>query len=383
MPSLRNPVHGRTTAAYDVRLLSHVFRKFVEDRMMRQILLVIDHLGVGGVQEYFLNIVRAGHGVAKFTVISLFANDVYGDRFRLAGAEVVVCSERAYSLANVLRLSGLAKYRRYLRENARRYHRIHVRLFAAFLYSSLIGLFRQKGVSAGLDAGRRQLPWFVLPVFLIFARKYETFFIPQAYWIEYGMLRLRSEQLRPVGYLVTDRSHARPVPLEHNFNIVAIGRCLRQKGLTETVDLFTCMAHLTHEDIGLYIIGDGPDRPELERKIATTRMQNIHCLGTIVDLDPYMAAAGMVIKMAIGEGINSVVREALLAEKIVATTVETAECQEFVDEGLLIPIDRDDIQGAAQRLVAIIEGRNQIDRVRAADRIRSSVDPSQIIEALS
>lgn len=350
---------------------------------MRQVLLVIDHLGVGGVQEYFLNIIRAGHGEVKFTVVSLFADDVYSDRMRRAGAEVVICSERVYTVANVLRLSGLAEYRRYLRKNAGQFDRIHVRLFACFLYSTLIKLYRRKGVSAGLDAGRRQLPWFVLPVFLLFARKYETFFIPKAYWREYGMLGLRSEQLRSVEYLVTDRRSARPVLLEHNFNILAIGRCIGQKGLSETIDLFACMALITREDIGLYIIGDGPDRIELENKIAASRMTNVHCLGTIVDLDPYMAAAGMVIKMAVGEGINSVVRESLLAEKIVATTIETAECREFVDDGLVIPIDRDDIRVAAQRLVAIIEGRDQVDRTRAAERILSSADPSRIIEALS
>lgn len=350
---------------------------------MRQVLLVIDHLGIGGVQEYFLNIVRAGQGVTKFTVLSLFADDVYSDRMRRAGAEVVICSGRAYNVANVLRLSGLAQYRKYLRKNARKFDRIHVRLFASFLYSTLVRLYQRRGVSAGLDAGRRQLPWFVLPVFLLFARKYETFFIPEAYWREYGILGLRSEQLRSVEYLVTDRRSARPVPLKHNFNILAIGRCIRQKGLLETIDLFACMTLLTREDIGLYIIGDGPDRSELENKIAANRMTNVHCLGTIVDIDPYIAAAGMVIKMAVGEGINSVVRESLLAEKIVAATIETAECREFADDGLIVPIDRDDIEVAAQRLVAIIEGRDQIDRTRAAERILSNADPSRIIEALS
>ncbi|MGE5098068.1 MAG: glycosyltransferase [Betaproteobacteria bacterium] len=349
---------------------------------MKRILLVIDHLGVGGVQEFFLNVVRDGRELARFTVLSLFANDVYSQRLREAGAEVIFCSERDYNVVNVARLSGIGRYRAYLRDNAGRFDRIHVRLFAAFLYSSLIGLYRRKGVSAGLDAGRRQLPWYVFAVFVVFARKYETFFIPAAYWDEYGALRLRPGQLAPVQYLVTDRRAAKPAALQHRRNVLTIGRCIPQKGFLEVIGLFARMSALTREDIGLFIIGDGPDRPRLEQEVASRGLRNVHCVGTVLELDPYMAAADMVIKMAFGEGINSVVRESLLAGKVVAMTLETEECREFADAGLVVPIDRAHPDAAARRLVAFLEGRERIDVARAVERVQSSGERLRIVNAL-
>ena len=251
----------------------------------KRILLVLDHLGVGGVQEFFLNIVKAGKGVASFTVVSLFGNDVYSDRFRQAGAEVIFCSRRPYNVLNVLRLSGFWRFRQFLRKNEGRFHRIHIRLFAAFLYASLLSLHRRKEVTAGLDAAPHQLPWYVYVLYLIFARRYRCFFIPPSYWDQYGALGIRRDRLFPVRYLITERRSDHPIPFPHQYNIVSIGRCIEQKGFMETVVLFEKLCSLTSRDLGLYIIGDGPERPRLQRYIQERGLTNVHFPGTIVNID--------------------------------------------------------------------------------------------------
>ena len=64
------------------------------------------------------------------------------------------------------------------------------------------------------------------------------------------------------------------------------------------------------------------------------------------------------------------------------TTLETDECRAFVADGLVIAIDRDDLDKSAQTLVRVIDGAETIDLERAALWIQSKVERGQSVDSM-
>lgn len=318
------------------------------ERMKPKVLFVIDHLGVGGVQEFIFNYVKhSSHH--EVTVVSLFGNDVYSQKIEREGGKTIFLSKLSYSYQNILNFKVFAHFKTFMQDHLHYFDAVHVKLFATFLYASLLKLYRYPQVSAGLDASKYQLPGALRLLYRIYANRYQKFYLPHFYWEEYRYLD--RHRLINQTYFVSKRHSLTPIQYPHQFVLLSIGRCIEQKGFEEVIELFQTLQTLSTLDVGLYIIGDGPYKNKLMQKVCEQGIRNVYFTGNILNLDDYMESAHMVIKMAKKEGPNSVVREALVSGKWVASTLETQECQNLLEQELLIPIDSHHLQDSAQLII--------------------------------
>jgi len=319
----------------------------------KRVLFIIDHIGVGGVQEFILNYIKVikEH---KVTIISLFGNDVYSKKIEEAGGEVIFLSKLNYGYFNIITFRAFWAFREYLRDNISSFDIINIKLFAAFLYSSILKLYKFDNVFAGLDCNDKNLPIPIKIIFFLFANKYSRFYLRRERWQEYRYLRIKNDRLMPTKLFVTKRFSEKPFVFNHSYNIISIGRFIEQKGFMDVVKLFSILNKYSRRDMGLYIIGDGPYKQKVEDYISKNKINNVYLLGWVSNVDDYIIPSDMIIKMAKDEGVNSVVRESLLIGKTVVSTLEREECKFLSDNGILFKIDRNNLDESAKYIAELI-----------------------------
>jgi hypothetical protein len=347
---------------------------------MTRVLFIIDHLGSGGVQEFLLNYCQRVQN-QQVTVLSLFGNDCYSEALRRAGAEVVCLTPHRYGYRPILDPRSFLAFRTFAAKHLHRFDAVHIKLFAGFLYASLLGLYQDQRVSAGLDAKRRQLPLPLQILYFLFARRYRRFFLPPIVAEDYHFLGLRPEAMRPQHYFVTDRASDTPHRFPARYNLLTIGRCIGQKGHQDAIRFFSRLHGLLDGDAALHVIGDGPHLPRLRAAVPDSLKHAVHFLGVVDNLGDYMSACDAILKMTHAEGENSVVREAVLLGKPVLATLETENCRRLARDGLLIAIDREASDAALERARGALsapapdELRRRRERARALWSDRGALEP--------
>ncbi|MDR6874172.1 glycosyltransferase involved in cell wall biosynthesis [Bosea sp. BE125] len=322
--------------------------------MQKSVCFILDHLGVGGVQEFILNYCKFVRTRIQVTVVSIFGNDIYSERLRAAGAEVIVLTGRAYGYAAVLDPRSFQAFSTFYRKNASRFDEIHLKLFAAFAYASLMGQWRSPKVSAGLDCNRSQLPFPIQALFWIFARRYRRFYLSKLLWNDYSAFGLRRDRLRDQQYPVTRRNSKTPRIYPKGSAFLSVGRGIPQKGHAEAAALFAELQRNLSGDACLVILGEGPAIDALKATHSAAGDDAISFPGSVDDYDDWLVGATGIIRMAVGEDTNSVIREGILAGKIVATTLEGPGCRELAERGLVVAIDRKDLPASAVRLAEAV-----------------------------
>jgi glycosyltransferase involved in cell wall biosynthesis len=322
----------------------------------RAVAFFIDHLGVGGVQEFLLNFCKARRDSTDITIISLFSNDIYSSLFRKAGASVVFLNKEKYSYTSVLNIKSFFRFRAFYRRNNSCFDDIHLKLFATFAYAAMMRLWKDPRISSGLDANRNQLPFPVQALFWVFARHYQRFYLNVLLWNDYAGFGLRSPRLRNQTYPVTRRHSDTPRLYPAKFSFLSVGRGILQKGHAEAVALFKLTQSLLDGNACLTILGEGPAIDALRIEHPAHNGNKIDFPGSVANYDDWLIGASAVIRMAVGEDTNSVIREALLAGKLVATTLEGPGCISLAEQGLAIAIDRNDLPGSAARLASAVRG---------------------------
>lgn len=93
--------------------------------------------------------------------------------------------------------------------------------------------------------------------------------------------------------------------------MVAVGRLNEQKGYLRLID---ACARLYNEglDFTLWILGEGPQRMELEAEIKRLNLSNIYLLGYHDNPYPYIKAADIYVCASYFEGLSNAAKEAML-----------------------------------------------------------------------
>lgn len=129
--------------------------------------------------------------------------------------------------------------------------------------------------------------------------------------------------------------------LEDNF-FVAVSRLVGGKNRVGLVEIY---AELKRKGIKekLYILGDGDDRPNIERRIKELNLEDeVLLLGQKKNPFPYMKAAKLFLHTSMGEGLPTVFIESMLCDTIVvAYDCPTGPREILVDgkAGGLIPLN--------------------------------------------
>ncbi|SEG80254.1 glycosyltransferase [Bosea lathyri] len=317
--------------------------------MKKNICFIIDHLGVGGVQEYLLNYVKFSSSNTNFTIVSIFGSDIYSTRLRAAGANVVFLTGRPYNYGTVVDPRTFWAFLTFYRRNHEVFDFIHLKLFAAFAYASLLMLWRLPNVSAGIDCNRSQLPFPIRALFWIFGRHYKRFYMNRIIWNDYKGYGFRSDRLRDQPNPITRRQSDTPKRFSARHAFLSVGRGIAQKGHAEAVAFFNVLKPMLDNDACLIIVGDGPAIDELKVQTAARSETGVLFAGSVADYDDWLMGSSGLIRMAFGEDTNSVMRECLLAGKIVASTLEGPNSVELAEQQVIVPIDRENLQDSAKR----------------------------------
>lgn len=150
------------------------------------------------------------------------------------------------------------------------------------------------------------------------------------------------------------RGHSRPAGLRADLRyVLAIGRLHPQKGYDILIDAMAAQ----DEDIGLVILGEGPDRPALEHRARQSGLADrIHMPGFLCDTAPYLAHASLFALSSRWEGFGHVIVEAMAAElPVVATDCPygPADIIRAGETGLLVrPEDPEALGLAIRRLLS-------------------------------
>ncbi|MEM4188257.1 MAG: glycosyltransferase family 4 protein, partial [Candidatus Hadarchaeum sp.] len=148
-----------------------------------------------------------------------------------------------------------------------------------------------------------------------------------------------------------------PVPLKTSFRAITVGRLVPWKRIDQ---LLEALSHLP--EIGLVVIGDGPERSQLEalaRKLGVS--ERVHFAGSLSKFETLrlMAACDLFVLNSTYEGLPHVVLEAMaLGLPVVATAVGgTPEVVKDGETGILVPPEGDGLIEALRGLVEDPEGR--------------------------
>lgn len=119
---------------------------------------------------------------------------------------------------------------------------------------------------------------------------------------------------------IKEKAETLSVPRASGANLVAVGRLTNQKGFDRLLDACGLLAEDAY-DFRLQILGEGPERENLEAQLLRLGLQDrVHLLGFQNNPYPYLNAADLVVCSSRYEGLSTVVTEALILGKPVVTT---------------------------------------------------------------
>jgi glycosyltransferase involved in cell wall biosynthesis len=141
--------------------------------------------------------------------------------------------------------------------------------------------------------------------------------------------------------------HPAPRPPDGIFRAIFVGRFHAQKNIVALVEQFAAAANASSVDMRLDLIGDGPERQQVEDRIASLGMrERISLLGWIprAELLAAYQRADSLVNPSIGEGLPNVVLEAMACGlPVIASRVAGNDTLvRDLDNGLLFDVRRDE-----------------------------------------
>lgn len=149
------------------------------------------------------------------------------------------------------------------------------------------------------------------------------------------------------------------VPLETRFKVVTVGRLVRWKRVDKIIEAIGQL-----EDVGLVVVGDGPERQRLEGLAQELQVSDrVYFAGQRCreDTVALMAACDVMVLNSSYEGLPHVVVEAMsLGLPVLATPA--GGTSEILEDGLLIHPDAEGLAEALRRLIEDEGLRHRLSR---------------------
>ena len=138
------------------------------------------------------------------------------------------------------------------------------------------------------------------------------------------------------------------IPLTNKYIGVFVGRLEeKSKKVTRIVEL----AKNSNEDYGFLIIGDGPDKDYLSKKIKDNKLKNIIMLGSQRNPYKYIAKGDFLILTSDYEGNPVVFNEAIILNKPILTTINTSDNEIEINNNFGIVCSPNELQSNLNKII--------------------------------
>jgi glycosyltransferase involved in cell wall biosynthesis len=168
-------------------------------------------------------------------------------------------------------------------------------------------------------------------------------------------------------------------PLPKGPLLVACGRLTYQKGLPHLIEAMTKVRE--RHPAELWILGEGPDRAQLEALIRERGLtESVRLLGFRDSPQRYMARASLFVLSSLYEGFGNVVAEAMASGAAVVSTdcpYGPSEILVHEESGLLVPVA--DASALAGAIVRMLDDEAFRARIAEAGRARAELFDAQRI----
>lgn len=143
---------------------------------------------------------------------------------------------------------------------------------------------------------------------------------------------------------ILEKAGAFEVPQTEETALVAVGRLSNQKGFDRLLEACSLLKRDGYA-FRLRILGEGPERPDLEAQIRRDQLEDcVELLGFQSNPYPYLKAADLVVCSSRYEGLSTVITEALILGKPVITT-PCSGMQELLGNSEYGLITEDSVEG--------------------------------------
>lgn len=161
---------------------------------------------------------------------------------------------------------------------------------------------------------------------------------------------------------------------EEAFTIVSVGRLAKAKGFSLAIDACSLLIENGH-NIKWYIIGEGPERENLEKQIYIKNLQNnFILLGFKENPYPYVKKCDIYVQTSLFEGLGlTVIEAAILKKPIVTTNFPSAfAIIEHEKTGLICEMNSEDIANKISLYINntsfITSVANQLSQINRNDK---------------
>ncbi len=145
--------------------------------------------------------------------------------------------------------------------------------------------------------------------------------------------------------------------------ILFVGNLVFQKGVKYLLEAKKLMKH----DAELLIVGDGPLRQELEKKVDKEDIRDVLFIGARRDVDRIMPSADLFVLPSVSEGLPITILEALASGLPVVTT-DAGGISEVMDENVGLMVKPSEPGELANAMDKILGDKELMDSMSAAAR---------------
>jgi glycosyltransferase involved in cell wall biosynthesis len=165
---------------------------------------------------------------------------------------------------------------------------------------------------------------------------------------------------------VTHRWFAEPAPV-----IVSVGRLSKEKGYSYLLEATARI--LRERQVRLVIVGEGPERAELEKQARELSIaESVDLIGYRENPYKYLARGDVFVLSSLWEGLPAVIVEAMACGVPVVATDCPSGPNEIItneSEGLLVPPE--DHKALAKAILKVLSDADLADRMRATGKARA------------
>lgn len=145
-----------------------------------------------------------------------------------------------------------------------------------------------------------------------------------------------------------------------NFNIVCVGRLDINKNQIEQLKIIKKLNENGLKHIKLYLIGDGPERKNLEKYIKENNLTNVVITGYVSNALPYLKKSDLCISTSLVESYSMALLESLILN-VPTIVLRNDACEEIINNQFMIANTPDELY---KKIKSVVEDKKTYEKLK-------------------